>query len=903
MRLCSLLLCLLSVQQIVAQEKVTYEVSGIIVDTTNVGVPGVTLKLVSAKDTLKISTDSEGVFFFDRVKDPVFTLTISHLGFTTSYRKYLFTDANKRLVLDPIIFKTDAQMLNEVKVEGKVGIVFKKDTVEYRASDYKVREYANLAELLKKMEGVEVDKLGAVSHNGQAVVAAKFNGKRYFDGNISQAIKELPADIVERIQIIDDYGEQAELTGIRSGQAVKMLNVVSRGDKTVGNLAALATEGGNDERYGFLASGRQINGSRQLGLKAQVNQDQAGVATAESSSLSGISGGIIQRKSIDFILFNEITKKSSFELGYKYDQNDNSNEKQSNSTELFDQGAVFSRISNNTRSLFNIHRFNGKVTYKPGVFNQLVIGMGYSHNGQVMADLMSVNRLGLISTAQRQNRDQQSKADLYNLSSLFVHRFKADNQFFSIEVKYNNDNRDLAKDEINRLLYYDVASGLEKDSSLHLCTSNLNKQHTLYSKAIYAQPLSPEQKLNFSVLFNRRKYDNNKTISAIDDAAFPLLIDSLSNAFNYSFTESQMAVSYNYDAERLSISVGFSLIPTLISGQSATLISSFSRSNLNLAPVLNFKYNFSRQAQMNLSYNAASIEPMFEQLQPVRDLSDLQNTVVGNPNLITALRHSLTASYNKYFVSTGVSLNVMMSGSVIRNKIVRNVLLIADTLNATKKETNFRNTNGDYSINANYYLAKNFQDGLFALRYSGLAYYNRAPVFNNNIRSNSNDFKLNQKVEAQMNLLKWLEINQKISFSTNKTSFDLSNNREFKQNNLVFILSGNIYFSSTAAFDFDAAKNYLNGIEANMTKNPLVVNAGLSKRVFNRKNGVLALKVYDILKQNNFLSRKMIDNGISDAKTNNLSRYLMISFSWAPQKWTGSKSNSGVRNGDGSFRP
>jgi hypothetical protein len=145
---------------------------------------------------------------------------------------------------------------------------------------------------------------------------------------------------------------------------------------------------------------------------------------------------------------------------------------------------------------------------------------------------------------------------------------------------------------------------------------------------------------------------------------------------------------------------------------------------------------------------------------------------------------------------------------------VRNVLLIPDTLNAIKRETNFRNSNGDYSINANYYLAKNFQDGLFALRYSGLAYYNRAPLFNNNIRSNSDDFKLNQKVEAQMNLLKWLEINQKISFSTNKTSFDLSNNREFKQNNLAFILSGNIYFSSTAAFDFDAAKNYLSGIEA-----------------------------------------------------------------------------------------
>jgi len=903
MRLCLLLFYLLFVQQVMAQEKemTTYEVSGIIQDTTNIGVPGVTVKLVSANDTLKVSTDSEGIFFFDRVKAPVFTLTISHLGFTTSYRKYLFTDANKRLVLDPIVLKTDEQMLNEVKIKGKVGIVYKKDTVEYRASDYKVREYANLAELLKKMEGVEVDKLGAVSHNGEAVVGAKFNGKRYFDGNISQAIKELPADIVDRVQIIDDYGEQAELTGIKTGQSVKMLNVVSRSDKAVGNLAELATEGGNDKRYGFLASGRQINGSRQLGIKAQFNQDQAGVATAESSALSGISGGIIQRKAIDFILSNQINKKSSFELGYKYDQNDNSNEKQSNSTEIFDQGIVNSLNSNRNAMLLNIHRLNGKITYKPDVANQLVLGLGYSHNGQSMTDLMSVDRSGLISTSQRQNRDQQSKADLYNLSSLFVHKFKADNQILSIEVKYNNDNRDLTKDEINRLLYYDVASGFEKDSLLHLGTSNLNIQHTLYSKAMYTQPLSLGQKINFSILLNRKKYDNNKTTRAIDEAGYPLLIDSLSNAFDYNFTESQMAVTYSYEGERVSLSAGVNLIPTLISGESATLVSNFSRTNMNLVPVFNFKYSFSRQAQMNLSYNAASIEPMFEQLQPVRDVTDLQNIVVGNPNLRTAFRHSLASSYNKYFTETGISLNVMMSAIVIRNKIVRNVLLIPDTLNAIKRETNFRNTNGDYSVNANYYLAKNFQDGLFALRYSGLAYYNRAPIFNNNIRSNSGDFKLNQKFEAQMNLLKWLEINQKISYSTNKTSFDF-NNRNFRQNNLAFILSGNIYFSSTAALDFDAAKNYLSGIEANMTRNPLVINAGISQRVFNRKNGVLALKAYDILKQNNFLSRKIIDNGISDTKTNSLSRYLMISFSWAPQKWTGPKNSSGIRNGDGSFR-
>jgi hypothetical protein len=904
MRLCLLLFCWLFLQQVMSQEKgrIVYEVSGIIQDTTKIGVPGVTVKLVSANDTLKVSTDSEGIFFFDQVKSPVFILTISHLGFTTTYRKYLFTNANKRLVLDPVILKTDEQMLNEVKIKGKTGIIYKKDTVEYRAGDYKVREYANLAELLKKMEGIEVDKLGKVSHNGAPVLAAKFNGKRYFDGNISQAIKELPADIVERIQIIDDYGEQAELTGIKTGQSVKMLNVVSKSDKSVGNLAELATEAGNDKRYGFLASGRQINGTRQLSLKAQRNQDQAGVATAQGSDLSDVSGGIIQRTAVDFILSDQLNKKSSFELGYKFDQNDNNNEKNSNSTELFDQGTVNSIYSNNNTRLSNMHRLNTKMAYSPDLSNQLVTALVYTHNDQRAKTLLSVDRSGLIRTGQHQNRDQHSKNALYDLSSHFVHKFKADNQVFSIQFKYSNDNNDLGKNEINRLFYYD-ADILKKDSLLHLGTSNVNVKHTLYSKAIYVQPLSSKQKLNFSVLLNRKRYDNKKATTVIDEVGFPKLIDSLSDAFEYRFLESQMDVSYRYDNERVTLSVGLSLIPTLLSGQSADLISRFSRSKLNLVPVFNFKYNFSRYAQINLSYRAANIEPTFEQLQPVYDPSDLLNTVIGNRNLSAAFMHSLSASYNKYFTSSGINLNANVFGSIIRNRIVRNILIIPDSLNAIKRETSFINANGDYSINANYYLSKNFDGGVLGLRYSGLAYYNSVPLFNNNIKKKSDDFRVDQKIEVQMNVLKWMELNQKINFSTQKSSFGLSNNRSFYQNNLAFILSGNVYFSSNTTFDVDVAKNYLSGIEAYMTRSPLVINAGFSKRMFSRKNAVVALKAYDVLKQNNFLSRKMIDNGITDSRTNSLTRYLMISFSWAPQKWTGSKNTGRIRNGDGSFRP
>src|SRR5690606_39454699 len=88
-----------------------------------------------------------------------------------------YNDATPRLTLDPIILKTDSRMLDAVIVNGTPAIVYKTDTVEYRASDYVVRQGATVDELLQKMEGMEVGNDGSVTVNGTAVTKARLNGK------------------------------------------------------------------------------------------------------------------------------------------------------------------------------------------------------------------------------------------------------------------------------------------------------------------------------------------------------------------------------------------------------------------------------------------------------------------------------------------------------------------------------------------------------------------------------------------------------------------------------------------------------------------------------------------------------------------------------------------------------
>lgn len=110
-------------------------------------------------------------------------------------------------------------------------ITYKTDTVEYHASDYKVRTASTVDELLKHMEGFNVDSNGSVTHQGQAVAKARLNGRDYAGGNLAQAIQKLPADIVEKIQVVDDYGDQAARTGVKDGDPTKVLNITTDSSK------------------------------------------------------------------------------------------------------------------------------------------------------------------------------------------------------------------------------------------------------------------------------------------------------------------------------------------------------------------------------------------------------------------------------------------------------------------------------------------------------------------------------------------------------------------------------------------------------------------------------------------------------------------------------------------------
>ena len=149
------------------------EVSGIVKDSTDNTVIGALITLISKTDTLRTATNNDGIFVFKNVKSATFVLSISEIGYKTTNRKYLNNDLSKKIVLDPIVLKPEVNMLKQVNINGTPSITYKTDTVEYKASDYKVRENATVDELLSKMEGMEVGSDGTLNAPGHTGYKSK----------------------------------------------------------------------------------------------------------------------------------------------------------------------------------------------------------------------------------------------------------------------------------------------------------------------------------------------------------------------------------------------------------------------------------------------------------------------------------------------------------------------------------------------------------------------------------------------------------------------------------------------------------------------------------------------------------------------------------------------------------
>jgi hypothetical protein len=898
------------------------QVSGIVLDSTGVAIPQAKIKLISAKDSLLTRSDMDGTFIIENVRMATFVLTISETGFKSTIRKYLNNDQARKIVLEPIVLRDQSYQLKQVNINGRPSIIYKPDTVEYRARDYKVPEYATVDELLKKMEGMEVGADGSLVHNGQQVTKAKLNGKEFGGGSVAQAIQNLPANIVDKIQIVDDYGDQAARTGIKTGDPTKTLNITTQADKSIGNLATLTSQEGNNDRYSEQLSVQNIYANRVINLIGNISSTVNGIASSNStgggtngSSIPGTTQSGSPTLSYTNSWNNQITVTGSYSYNFNNTNSISSNYGQINSS------IGSSNFKNNTTAINDskAHAIKFELDYNIGKFDYLQINPTFNYNNSVANSNSLTANLNYFTTGFEHpvvNLTAINPITGYNygLTALYVHTFNKSKRNFSVQVGYTQSNNHINGNKSADYRYYmDTTQNiLVKDSLSHLLTFKTSNSKVYRSVVTYVEPLNTRSQLEFTGQIRNSVYDNKAVSDTVLANGQLQELTRLENIYNFSFTETRLTADYRYEGKKSNLSLGVAVVPTFLSGtqidNNTNNNISTSRSDFRVIPIVRYSYSWSTVERFQVTYSGTNNEPNFQQIQPFTDRSDPNNIIIGNPNLKPTFTHNVTASYNKYYPNDKFNLSFNVRGNLYDNQVATNILQItvpiSPTLNKTINEISYINLSGDKSITGAYSISKQLNDRNYNLALNGSVTYGYTNAISDNLLYHTTGWDFNQRFGPRISLIgNKLMINPYFGYEVIKSSTNTLNATPSTIQTIRLAIDGQIYFTKNFQLHYNASKNYISGF-ANYNLNPLVINAGFEKRILRAHNLALTFDVFDLLHQNSFIQQSVTPQSTTYTLSNTNSRYFLVGLRLNLQKWGGTPMHNGQpikRRGDGSF--
>jgi Outer membrane protein beta-barrel family len=879
----------------------------------------VSLYYIGSKDTLKTITNDKGNYTFSSVLAKKVVISISHVGYKKFVDEYDFTNIDDEVTNNDVVMTKGDNMLETVTVEASK-ISIKEDTVSYRIDSTMYRKNDNVEQVLKNLPGVEVDKDGKVTAQGKEVTKVKVNGKEFFGGDVKTATRQLDADMVDKIQIIDDYGDQSAFTGVKDGDPTKTLNIQLKKDRNKGIFGSVTAGYGSDNRYSNAFNFNRFNNSQQISFTGNLNNTnestfdfsrlQGGMGAMAGSMIRSFGGagspfgnfggsdGIGVTKTFGVNYRDEWSKKISTNGSYSFSVKDNTilNDVYQQLTGSNNSGLLFNNQNTIDKSRNINHRFSYNIEYRIDSFNYIKLNPSVTLNkltDDYNSNFNYFNDKG-VTVNSGVNRDfNRSQTPNFTGSLLYNHRFHKKGRTLSVNLNSGISATD-GNDDVNNIANIFFNGNIFPRNILQNVEQN-NSNNSYSVNASFNEQLTKKQALEFNYTFSRRLIDNDRETFDLTTGS-KVFVDSLSNIFENIYITNRFGANFRNTQKKYNYAVGLAVQPATI--ESNTLTGSklqFKQHLINYFPVVRFAYNFSKSKSFNVNYNGSTNQPTFQQSQPVIDQTNVQNKIIGNPNLRPEFSNTFSTRYNNFNVISGDVIFANLSASFTKDKIVSDVT--RGKIGGVQ-ETRYLNENGFFTINGFYSLSKPIKNRKYVFNYGGNVTFNNNISYLDTEKNISKNILLSQRFSMDYKLRKWFETSGGVNFSINESKNSLSTIAGNSIKTWRITHSSRMFFKHDFNFNYDVAKALNTGFTTNVGANPLIVNATLEKQIFKNKNGAIKLQAFDLLNENTNISRNVTANQITDTRTNRLQRYFMLSFVFRFNKFSGaSKGGPGMAPG------
>lgn len=858
-----------------------------------------TVYFTAVKDSTIIeyaTTDKNGNFIINTKKydKPVF-LKVNYTGYQTYYEEQKGLSESKDF--GKLYMLENANVLNEVIVKSEAPpITIKKDTLEFNAGSYKVRPDANVETLLKQLPGFDVDNTGKITVNGREVNQVLVNGKAFFDKDGAIAIKNLPADIIKKVQVSDFKTKKEELAKQESTSDYSSINITIDEKKNKGYFGKVLGGYGSDERYesslmmnffknkqkiSVLASSNNINST---GFSMdEVFDNMGGGRNARGGSQGAGSGGkgITQSTLAGINYSDDWTEDLEFMSSYNFTNAVTKNESKSNQLSFLPTGNILTEADSKTRNENIGNKANFELEYKINPSMQIVfapkLNLSQSNNNaesSTFSENENGDALNESTAASHTESSNTSFANSINFNKTF------EKQSRNLSVVFNNNNTKNDSNGINiseTIFYQDNKPNDERNQN----AKNESKSDTYSLDVEYTEPVTDSLRLRFGTNFDWQSSMNDQKTFNFDDASqeYSDLNLSLTNYTTSKQNSITPKVGITWQKSKFTLNVNSRTSIVEFDNHSFYLNQTTDLNKRYMLPygTAQLRYKFNRSKNLTFKYDYSNTLPSATQLMPVADLNNPLNSVVGNPNLNPIEKNTAGIDFKNFDFRTRSGYSLFLKGDYYNNDVVSTSIYD----DSGKRNTTYVNISGTYSAslggNWNQQIKKDAHTIRYGLRLSGN--YNFDKGFTNAVLYYAKSVVITPSVYASYDYGEVLSIAPSYSLSYNETRYE-NYSRDATSNVIHRInMQTTSYWPANLIFGNDFGYTYNSNISDDFKKDFFLWNTSLSYGFLDKKL-YAKVKVYDVLNQNQSATRTISPTSIRDEENTVLKRYVMFSLAY-----------------------
>lgn len=883
------------------------EVYGIVIDTAGNPLKGVSVHLTSSRDTLFSSTSATGYFHFGRVLGNDIRISCTQIGLSILERSYpLYNSSTAKLDVGKLTMFPHVSLLKEIVILKYKPIVYKQDTVQFNLDAFQFDRRALLEEALKALPNVQVSRDGSVYAFGKPISSVKVDGKRFFGGDVLTATRNLPADFVKSVQVIDFYGDEATAKGIKSTESEKILNIVLREDKKKITFGQATVGGGTADRYlGSIGVNRFDNG-KEYSVVSSINNTNTNLFSfgspnggereremGELADFADPTDGVNKISSVGASFSSPLSKTVNASGKYSFTQRNNYTVGNSLLQSIYGSGkGVNTSISNyedyRIKSVDRTHKMDWDFDMKLSPKDQLKISPKLSWTNSTSRTLkdrrIKNNRLSSTGNYEAANSTESPAAAL----DLFYTR-SFDKPGRKILYTFHADFNALDKDEV----LHDNNKGIDStatppkitETSLNQMIRTDNESKNIQSRLSLVEPVDLGGVLEINYDIDYTKIDANRsTFDHTNSEKESIFIDSLSLKYNYSFSSNKVGMIYRQDVgKNVKLNFGFAVQASELKGALTGQDNPASYPNVNFVPSAGLKWKFTKEEDLSIDYYGRNNQPNFYQIQPVVDNTNTQNIVVGNEKLKSEFANTIVSKYRKSMTGKGQYFEASFAYNLVNDKIVADRTIEP---NSTIQKTTYRNTDGYFDIKSYYlFTASLFSDNLQLSLNGNGDYYNNISYINDK-KSFGGHILITQAIQFRYAWNDIFEAELNGNYSLNRATFDWPFRDNITAHSGIVGLGSKAYLGKHFTMGLELSQKFNAGYSSSWSNiSPTIINAYM-EYTFGRNNlGMLRFQGFDLMNQNTGISRAVVGNDILDVQNNRLARYFMLSLNIRLQKY------------------